>query len=191
MTTYPVRIRKWTRREYARLGETGVLSEDEPVELIGGQLIVAEPKGSRHAVGVAIVAERLRSAFGAGWAVREQTSFALDDESEPEPDIAVVAGGHRDYRDRHPSEAALLVEVAESSVAFDRSHRGSAYARAGVPEYWIVNLVDDVLETYREPVPDPATDFGWRYGRTSLLREGTVTPLARPNITIAIVDLFP
>ena len=73
----------------------------------------------------------------------------------------------------------------------DRSHKGSAYARAAVPEYWIVNLADDVLETYREPVPDPAADFGWRYGRASLLREGTVAPLARPNITIAIVDLFP
>jgi Uma2 family endonuclease len=191
MTTYPVRSRRWTRREYERLTEAGVLRDDEPVELIGGQLIVAEPKGSRHAVAVEVVADRLRVAFGAGWAVRGQNSFALDDESEPEPDVAVVRGAHRDYRDGHPTEAVLIVEVAESSLVFDRAHKGSVYARARVPEYWIVNLVDDVLETHREPVPDPSADFGWRYERASMLRAGTVTPLARPDITIAIADLLP
>jgi Uma2 family endonuclease len=192
MTTYPIRTRRWTRKEYERLAEVGVLRDDEPIELLGGQLIVAEPKGSRHAVAVELVADRLRTAFGAGWAVRTQNSFALDDESEPEPDVAVVAGRHRDYRDAHPTEAVLIVEVAESSLAFDRQHKGSLYARSRIPEYWIVNLVDDLLEMYRDAVPDSPADFGWRYERSTIVRPGaTVAPLARPDVTIAVADLFP
>src|SRR5262245_8513206 len=138
MTTYPVQTRRWTRKEYDRLVELGVLHEDEPIELIGGHLIVAEPKGSPHVTAVELTAEALRRAFGPGWAVRSQGPIALDDESEPEPDVMVVPGTLRDYRDAHPSAAALIVEVAESSLAFDRGHKASLYARAGVADYWIV-----------------------------------------------------
>src|SRR5947207_9959942 len=98
MTTYPVRTRRWTRKEYDRLVEVGLLHEDEPIELIGGELIVAEPKGSPHATAVALAADALRAAFGRGWLVRQQDPIALDDDSEPEPDVAVVVGTARDYR---------------------------------------------------------------------------------------------
>ncbi|MGH7279551.1 MAG: Uma2 family endonuclease, partial [Candidatus Rokuibacteriota bacterium] len=98
------RRRRWTRKEYARLGETGILHEDEPVELIGGDLIVSEPKGTPHATAVRLVAHAVRVAFGAGWLVCVQDPVVLDAESEPEPDVAVVRGGLRDYRHEHPSE---------------------------------------------------------------------------------------
>src|SRR5688572_16552517 len=142
MTMYPVRTRRWTRAEYDRLVDFGVLHEDESVELLGGQMVVAEPKGSRHAAAVGLTADALRAAFGTGWVIRVQAPVALDDESEPEPDVVVVAGHHRAYLDGHPARPALVVEVAESSLAFDRHYKAGLYARAGIADYWIVNVID-------------------------------------------------
>jgi Uma2 family endonuclease len=192
MTAAPFQGRRWTRLEYERLADVGVLSEDEPVELIGGQLMVAEPKGNPHAVAVGLTAEALRSAFGAGWVVRVQDPVALDEESEPEPDIAVVPGTHRDYLAGHPARAALVVEVAESSLEYDRGPKGSLYARAGLPDYWIVDPVHRRLELHREPVEDAAAAFGWRYARVDRLAPGDfVTPLAAPSARIPVDDLLP
>ncbi len=192
MTTYPVRTRRWTRKEYDRLVEVGVLLEDEPIELIAGQLIVAEPKGSPHATAVSLTADALRAAFGPGWVVREQDPVALDDESEPEPDVVVVPGARRDYRAEHPSRPALVVEVTESSLAFDRRDKGSLYARAGVEDYWIVNLQRRVLEVYRQPALASSARYGWKYRSVRLLKAGaTVSPLVAPAATIAVADLLP
>lgn len=192
MTTYPIRTRRWTRKEYERLIELGIIRDHEPLELIGGQLIVAEPKGSPHATAVELTALALSVAFGPGWAVRAQNPIALDDESEPEPDVVVVPGTLRDYRDAHPSSAALVVEVSETSLAFDRRHKGSLYARAAVADYWIVNLVAQHLEIYRRPVADPSAEFGWRYDDvTALPLDAGVAPLARPDVTVRVSALFP
>jgi len=192
MATYPIRYRHWTRDEYDELIKSGFFDEDEPIELLGGQLIVAEPKGSPHSTAVALTVEALRVAFGPGWLVRVQDPVALDAESEPEPDVAVVPGLPRDYLAEHPARPALLVEVAESSLFFDRGHKGSLYARAGVADYWIVNLVDEILEVYRQPGLDQSAEFGWRYLDVQALRPGTiVAPLARPDVTVAIADLLP
>jgi Uma2 family endonuclease len=77
--------------------------------------------------------------------------------------VAVVRGRHADDRHAHPARAALIVEVAESSLAFDRNRKGSLHARAGITDYWIVNLEDGVVEAYRNPGPDLTAPFGWRY----------------------------
>jgi Uma2 family endonuclease len=117
---------------------------------------------------------------------------ALDDESEPEPDLVVVAGSPADYDAAHPSRVALAVEVADSSLMFDREHKASAYARAGIADYWIVNLVDRVLEVHRDPVGDPLAVFGWRYRSVTILAPpSTVAPLAVPAGPIAVVDVLP
>lgn len=192
MATYPIRPRHWTRKEYEHLVELGVLHEDEPIELIGGQMIVAEPKSSPHATAVGLTADALRSAFGPGWVAREQDPVALDDESEPEPDVAVVPGRIRDYSRAHPERPALIVEIADSSISFDRRYKGSLYARAGIADYWIVNVRRRVLEVYREPVIAPAARFDWKYDRVRILKpEATVSPLALPDATIAVADLLP
>src|ERR1043166_4705708 len=162
MTTYPVRTRRWTRQEYRKLGELGILSEDEPVELLDGQLIVSEPKGAPHATIVARTAAVLRRTFGDGWYVRQQDPIALDDASEPEPDVVVVPGTDLDYFDDHPARPVLVVEVAETSLYYDRGRKSSAYARAGLPDYWIVNLVDWQIEVYRRPATDNSAELGWR-----------------------------
>jgi Uma2 family endonuclease len=191
MRQAPFTSKHWRRVEYERLVDLGVF-EGEPLELIGGQLIVAEPKGSPHAAAVGMVGDALRAALPPGWVVRMQDPVSLDDESVPEPDVAVVPGRHVDYRHAHPARAALIVEVAESSLAFDRKQKGSLYARAGIAEYWIVNLEDRVVEVYRDPGPDLTAPFGWRYTSVDRFRPGdSVTPLGVPAAPVAMAALLP
>ena len=191
MAAYPT-IRRWTRAEYERLIEIGVFRPGEPLELLGGELMVSEPQGSAHYTAIGLVEDALRAAFGLGWLVRTQGPIALDDDSEPEPDIAVIRGTRRDYSRGHPSRAALVVEVAESSLSLDREYKGSLYARAAVADYWILNLIERVLEVYRQPVEDPATRFGWRYALAEVLPPGSsVSPLAAPTARIPVSDLLP
>ena len=187
----PLTQRRWTRDEYDRLVALGVF-EGEPLELIGGELMVAEPMYPYHASGISMADYAIRAALPPGWMVRVQAPVSLDDESEPEPDVAVVPGRPGDYSAEHPVRPVLMVEVAESSVAFDRGRKGSLYARAGIEDYWIVNLVDRVLEVYRDPAPDPAASYGWRYTSvTTLTPPAVVVPLAFPSIGIAVADLLP
>ena len=190
--TPAVRARRWTRAEYDRLIEQGVFGPEERLELIDGELLVREPQGSPHAVALGLVQDALGKAFGRGWHVRGQSPVALDDASEPEPDVAVVRGARRDYRERHPARPALIVEVAEASLRFDRRRKSGLYARAGVPEYWIVNLVDRVLEVYREPVRATAARHGWKYRQVRLLKApAAVSPLAAPGARVLVSDLLP
>jgi len=188
----PVRTRQWTRAEYDRLIEIGVFRPGDPVELLGGELVVAEPQSSPHYTAIGLVEEALHAAFGAGWLIRQQGPIALDDQSEPEPDVAVARGTLRDYSHEHPARPVLVVEVAVSSLALDRQHKGSLYARAGLEDYWILNLVDRVLEVYRQPVADTAAAFGWRYGsRQTLEADGTIAPLAALDAAVRVADLLP
>jgi Uma2 family endonuclease len=160
MATYETRTRRFTRAEYERLIELGVFQPGEDIELIGGELIVAEPQGAQHYTAIRRTTKALQTAFGPGWEVRAEGPIGLDDDSEPEPDIAVVPGTPEDYSRSHPSRPVLTVEIAESSLASDRQRKGSLYARAGLADYWVLNLVDRVLEVYREPAPDAAALFG-------------------------------
>ena len=187
-----VQTRRWTREEYERLIETGVFHPEERVELIDGELVVMTPQKSVHATAVRLVDEMLRMAFGSGHDVRAQLPLALDPDSEPEPDVAVVAGTPRDYRNAHPTTALLVVEVADTTLAFDRERKGSLYARAGIAEYWIVNLADRVLEVCRDPGPVASAQYGWSYRVTERLSASdSVSPLAAPQARIAVSDLLP
>jgi Uma2 family endonuclease len=187
----PLTVRQWRRAEYERLVDLGVF-RGEPIELIGGQLVVAEPQGAYHASAISAAEYTLRAVLPPGWIVRTQLPVSLDEESEPEPDLVVVPGRPADYRGTHPARPALAVEVAESSLEFDREQKGSLYARAGIPEYWIVNLVDRIVEVYREPEPDPTAGYGWRYrSLTSLTSPAVVAPLAFASSRIAVADLLP
>jgi len=189
---YPVKTRQWTRAEYDHLIEIGVFRPGDPVELLGGDLVVAEPQSGPHYTAIYLAEDALRSAFGAGWVIRTQAPIALDDQSEPEPDVAVAQGAPRAYSDEHPARPVLIVEVALSSLALDRDHKGSLYARAQLEDYWVVNLVDRTLEVYRQPVADESAPFGWRYGaRQTLGVESYVAPLAAPTARVFVRDLLP
>jgi Uma2 family endonuclease len=187
-----IRTRRWSRVEYERLIEKHVFRPDERLELLGGELIVREPHGDPHTLAVELVNESLVATFGPGWRVRVQLPVALDEESEPEPDVSVAAGRARDRREPKPSRLALVVEIADSSLALDREHKGSLYAKAGVPDYWIVNLVDRVLEVYREPAAEATAPFGWAYREVRRLdAEESIMPLAAPAGRITVADLLP
>jgi Uma2 family endonuclease len=192
MARYETRTRRFSRAEYEKLIELGVFQPGEAIELIGGELMVAEPQGAAHYTAIRKTAKALEGAFGPGWDVRTQGPIGLDEDSEPEPDVAVVPGDPGDYGRAHPSRPALTVEVAESSLGADRRRKGSLYARAGLPDYWVLNLVDRVLEVYREPAPDSAAPFGWRYARREVFdASGRATPLAAPGSSIPVAHLLP
>jgi Uma2 family endonuclease len=187
----PLKVRRWTRLEYERLVEQGMF-HGEHLELLDGLLVVREPQGSRHGAAITAIRDVLARAFGDGYVIRPQLPIALDDRSEPEPDLVVVPGAPWDYADAHPSTPLLLVEIAETSLALDRRHKASLYARAGIADYWIVNLADLVLEVRREPVPSTTRRAGWRYASVQVLARGaTVSPLAAPRARVAVTDLLP
>jgi len=190
-TFYP-RTRRWTRVEYDHLIDKRIFRPDERLELLAGHLVVREPQGDPHALAIERVNEALRAAFGLAWRVRVLLPVALDDESEPEPDISVAPGPLGRNSEAKPSRLALVVEIAESSLALDRELKGSLYARARVPEYWIVNLRDRRLEVFREAGPDASALYGWAYrARQDLIATDHVAPLAAPTARIDVADLLP
>jgi Uma2 family endonuclease len=120
---------RWSRRQYARLIDRGLLDEDDPVELLDGLLLVKEPQSSPHRTAVLLVARAVERAFGEGWFVQTQSPIVLDDRSEPEPDVCVVQGSPRDHVNAHPARAALVIEVAVAGLRVARGRKAAAYAR--------------------------------------------------------------
>lgn len=170
--------------------EAGVLTPEDRVELIGGEILTVTPQKSTHATAVSLANETVRRIFGPDSHVRVQLPLAIGDDSEPEPDVAVVPGSIRDYRDTHPECALLVVEVADTTLAFDRDVKGSLYARAAVPEYWIVNLVESIVEVYRLPVPNARARFGWVYAESKrLTRDDSIQ--VQPEVRVLVADLLP
>jgi Uma2 family endonuclease len=184
-------LRRWTREEYDRLIALGIF-DGERVELIDGFLVVREPQGVRHATAIRRIIAALRRAVGSDWQIDSQLPLALDATSEPEPDVSVVAGDPSTYREAHPSRPLLVVEVADSSYRFDREFKTSLYARASVPDYWIVDVARGVVEVHRQPEQSETARYGWRYASVETLRApSTINPLFVPATTIAVADLLP
>jgi Uma2 family endonuclease len=144
----PERVRPLHRREYERMVELG-LFDDERIELLRGALVEMSPQGAPHSDVTERLAATLYEALRGRARVRSHSPLALSDDSEPEPDIAVVPPG--DYSRELPRAALLVVEVADSSLRKDRRIKAELYAEAGVPEYWLVNLVDGVIELHSDP----------------------------------------
>jgi Uma2 family endonuclease len=176
-----------TSEHYFALIDAGVLGSDDKVELLEGVIVAMAPEGPRHEVGIDITAEALRVAVAGRAVVRVQHSVHTDARSVPEPDVAVVAGRHADYVRDRPRSALLVVEVAKSSLARDRRKKARIYAAAGIPEYWIVNLRDDVIEVSRSPDREAG-----RYTETRIARRGERLELvALPGASVAVDDLLP
>jgi Uma2 family endonuclease len=133
--------------------ESGIICEGERVELISGQIFTMAAKGTRHTVATTRLIEELPRLIERRAIVRCQDPITLPNNSEPEPDIVVARLRSDDYINSHPSPAdvILVIEVADSTIKFDRETKAPLYATAGISEYWIVNLIDDRLEIYRQP----------------------------------------
>ncbi len=143
---------RFTVEQYRRMSDTGVLTEDDRVELLEGWII---PKGTHpppHDASISLTQAELAHRLPPDWILRIQSAINTDD-SEPEPDIAVVRGTARRYARAHPKprDIGMLVEVSESSLAEDRERKGRIYARARIPVYWVINLIDGILEIYTQP----------------------------------------
>ena len=136
--------------EYYRMGEAGILSEDDRVELIEGEIIEMSPIGSRHSACVNRLNMLLHRQTGQDVIVSVQNPIRLDDYSEPQPDVALIRAREDFYAERHPtaSDVLIVIEVADTSVEYDRDVKVPLYARAGIPEIWLVDLPDDSIETY-------------------------------------------
>jgi Uma2 family endonuclease len=180
---------QWTSDQYNLLGEAGVF-DGKRVELVEGEIIEMAPMGPRHFVAINLVAEVLTSVFGKGFFVSSQNQLDVDKRSQPEPDIAVLKGSPRDYVGGHPKTLVLAVEVADSSIQRDRIYKTKLYAKAGIEDYWIVNLADNCLEVYRKPVND--VELGFVYLEKSVLGEDeSISPLAIPDAAISVADILP
>jgi len=177
----------FTREEYYGLSE---ILANQRVELIEGQIIEMAPIGDFHAAVTHPLAVILEEAFGEGFSARNQVPIALGDDfkpSDPQPDVTIVAGTWRDYVGRHPGAAdvKLIVEVADSSLKDDRGIKAKLYGSAGIPEYWIVNLVDQQVEVYREPC-----ETGYESVTTYGVGD-TIKPLSAPGTRVSVTDFLP
>ncbi len=176
--------KRWTRRECRTLQDAGLL-EAGRYELLAGEIVLKMAQGRLHIFVAMRLFNLLIRLFGAEH-VQSQSSVPLDDENDPEPDVAVLRGTLADYLDRElgPSDALLLVEVANTTLRTDRAVKALLYARAGVKEYWIANIPERTLEVYREPGADG-------YQRVTRYSTGeSVTPLTASE-AIYIADIFP
>ena len=178
----PETLRPLRRSDYDRMVELG-LFEDERVELLHGMLVAMSPQDALHADVIGRLNRCLVPALLGRALVRVQAPLAVSDESEPEPDVAVVPEG--DYSAGHPQTALLVVEVAGSSLKKDRGVKARLYAAAGIPEYWLVDLERRVVEVRTRPTAR-------RYGRLRTKRLGdTITLVELPGVALRIADFLP
>jgi Uma2 family endonuclease len=184
------RARRWTVEQYDRLTQLGFF-QDERVELIEGRIITMSAQLEPHCAGVNLCGRALETAFGPGFWVRRQNPLQFA-RSKPEPDLAVVRGAEQDYiKLGTPRTALLVVEISDTSLRHDRGKKASLYAKYGIADYWIVNLVDRLLEVYRDPIPDPTHRFKFRFADVRILTlNDSVTALSSPA-SIPVAQLFP
>lgn len=164
-------IHRFTVAQYHRMIATGVLTENDRVELLEGWIVDKMPQHPVHAGTISILLARLQAKLPKEWIVRVQSPITLE-ESEPEPDLAIVSGPEERYLTAHPKpeDIAIVIEVADTTIEHDRTTKGRTYARARLPVFWIVNLVEQQVEIYTQPRGGKAPsyrhreNFGIEYG---------------------------
>jgi Uma2 family endonuclease len=185
------RLVRWSLDQFIALCNTNVF-RDRRVMLIDGEILEMPHANPPHATAHGLALEALQSIFRIGFHVRVETSLPLGRNSDPIPDLAVVTGSVRDYAQSHPTTAALIVEISDSSLEFDMGDKASLYASAAIADYWVVDLVNRQLVVMRDPVDDATRRFGFRYATVTTLTPGqSASPLAAPTASVAVADLMP
>jgi Uma2 family endonuclease len=182
----PLVRRRFTVDEYHRMGQVGILGEDDRVELLDGQIVEMTPIGPEHSGCVGALTGLLARQVGHRGVIWVQNPVNLGERSEPQPDVAVLAPRADAYRTAHPQPADILlvIEVAETSLEHDRDVKVPLYAAARVPEVWLVNLPGDVVAVYRDPGPQ-----GYATVRTG--RRGDIlTPLRLADVTLRVDEIL-
>ena len=181
-------MRRFSVDEYHRMIESGILGENDRVELLDGWIVEMSPIGPPHAWCVSVVVSLLHERLPTGWVVRAQSPITTLT-SEPEPDIVVAKGSFNEYRERHPGgdDIGIVVEVADASLSVDRKQKRELYALAKVAEYWILNLVNRQLEVHRRPE-------NGNYLDVEVLRSGesiTCTEPTLASVSISVAEILP
>ncbi len=172
--------------EYDRMIEAGIYTENDRIELLNGEIIEIMPKGPKHTAANSRIVRFLIKLFDEKAIVRGQDPIRLDDFSEPEPDIVLANWDEKEYSENHPTPAdvLLIMEISDTTLAYDREAKARAYSRNGIQQYLLLNLQNETLEDYREPNADG-------YGAKRTYRSGDVFNLvAFPEIEIKFDDLF-
>ena len=179
--------RKFTVDEYYRMAEVGILHPDERVELINGEILVMSPIGNPHASGVRRLERVVGRAVGDAATISGQNPVRLGNYSDLQPDVTVLRYREDDYFGKPPAaeDILLVIEVSDSSLAYDRGTKANMYAAANVPETWVMNLVEDCIESFTGPGPEG-------YSNHTIYRRGdTISPSALPDVEFAVDDLLP
>lgn len=180
---------RWTVADFHRVGETGVFEGRRPV-LIRGVILEQGMMNPPHATGIDLAVDALRAAFGPGWRTRVQLPLVLGLDTDPLPDVAVVHGGPRDFATTHPSTAALVVEVSDTTLALDLTEKAELYATAGIGDYWVLDLTGRRLLVFRDPGPLSVGGTAYRTHLT-LGPSDTIAPIDAPTAAIKVADLLP
>jgi Uma2 family endonuclease len=186
----PPRNMLWTVDQFHYLGDLGMF-EGRRAMLIDGVIVEEGPMNPPHRIALELSENVLRTIFGAGWRVCVQMPLVLGQTTDPEPDLAVVAGSPRGTSS-HPTTAALVVEVSDTSLRYDTTVKMSLYAAGGIADYWVVDVSGRQLLVYRDPRPDGTASHGFAYTTRFVLgATDTISPLRAPNVTVAVADLLP
>lgn len=181
---------RWTVEQFHRAVENKVWPEGSRVILIRGEVLELGFMNPLHATGIRIVNAILPKIFPTGYVIQVQLPLMLGQETDPQPDFAVVAGEVRDFLNTHPTTAKLVIEVADSSLDFDMTTKAELYATAGIPEYWVLDLDGRRLIVYRKPAVLPVGGTAYR-SQQVLSPTESVAPLAMPDTAVRVSDLLP
>jgi Uma2 family endonuclease len=177
---------RFSVEEYNKLGEAGIFHEDDRVELLNGEIVVMAPIGKHHIIAVRRLLNHFVKRYGDLCYVDCQSPVVLDNFSEPQPDILLVSLKIDESDEKpQPKDIFLAIEVADSTVRYDSTTKLRAYARAGIPEYWIVNLADNAIDVHRQPSGETYAEHFRRE------RPDQLAPAAFPDRSIAVADILP
>lgn len=186
----PPRNLLWTVAQFHYLSDLGCF-EGRRAWLVDGVIVEEGPMNPPHRIALELCEEALRTVFGAGWRVCNQMPLVLGQTTDPEPDVAVVAGSPRGAT-AHPTTAALVVEVSDTSLRYDTTTKVGVYAAGGITEYWVVDVNGRQLLVFRDPKPDPTQPQGHTYStQLTFGPNDSVSPLAAPTSAIRVADLLP
>lgn len=184
--------KRFTIAEYHRLAELGFLGEDDRVELIRGEIFQMAAKGKPHSTVSRRLLRELSKLLSDRATLQNQEPITLSPDSEPEPDFAILRNRSDDYLPAHPSskDVLLVIEIADSSLKYDREVKLPLYAEAGISDYWIFNIVENCLESYSQPYQGLQNKFGYRHKLIYLTHELIQLPCF-PNLSLNLAQVFP